>query len=76
MTDEAIPLIETARRLGFGRDTFYRLEREGWLAKWGVVEVPRAPRGKRRFSAASVDRAIRGGLGFTLRARPAAQDHQ
>lgn len=63
--DEALPLAEVCRRLSIGVRTFYTRDAAGYWGRYGLVELPRpagSTRGaKRRFSAASVDRLIRGG---------------
>lgn len=66
-----LTLRETAAALRVARSTFYRLDAEGWLSRWGLVEAPRRPGGKRRWVAASVERAAMQGASVTLRVRPA-----
>lgn len=74
MTDHGLSLRETAGLLRFSPSTFRRLDREGWIARWGLVELPRVPGGKRRFSAASVQRVVSGGRPVALKTRNRRKD--
>ena len=68
VTDRALPLADVCRRLGMSRGQFYGAEQDGYWTRYGLVELPRrTAKGKRRFSAASLDRLIR--LGAHARRR-------
>lgn len=76
--DEALPLAEVCRRFGVKRSTFYEREALGYWKAHGLIELPRLAvgRGKRLFSAASVDRVIRhGGSLRSAAASPRVRSH-